>query len=120
MLAYYGKIECLSDTADVREIIINISQNIEHFSVLLDALEYQLIKSINVIDKNDNNSITICIKEAAEFLVDSYELRITIDQAMLLKKMICDVVIGNSFPGYHSDFEIPSKSGKVDLCVIIS
>ncbi len=119
MLICNGKIEYYPDIVSVTDIIIDVSQNMEHFAILLDALEFQLIKKINIKGKN-NEAITVSIRTIAEFLADSCELRITIDQVMTIKKIICDVVIGNAFSGYHLDFEIPSKNGIINVCLIVS
>lgn len=120
MQFYQGKIEFYFSATRIQGIIMNLSHDIEHFGMLLDALELRLIKGIGVRDKNSNLSITIQLQEEAKYVSDTYELQMSLDQIILLKKMICDVVIGNSFPGYHIDFEIPSENGFIDLCMTVS
>lgn len=120
MITYYGKLDICFDADEVKALEIDISDNTEHFSVLLDALEYRLIKSINIKDKDNKLSITMCINEKTEFLSASHELRLTVEQIELIKKLICDVAIGKSFSGYHEDFEIPSKNGILNLCVLLT
>ena len=120
MLTYNAIIEYCLDVASIAGIIIDVSCNIEHFAILLDALELQYIKKINIKDDSSNEEIILTIGKNAEFVVDSHELKINIDQIMLIKKMIFDVAIGNSFPGYHLDFEIPSENGTINVCIIIS
>ena len=107
MLFYQGKIEYYSSAKAIEGITINLSHDIEHFGILLDALELRLIQGICIKDKKNNLSLTIQLQKETKYVSDTCELQMSLDQITLLKKMICDVVIGNSFYGYHIDFEIP-------------
>ena len=46
MLTYNARIEYCLDVASIAGIIIDVSCNIEHFAILLDALELQYIKKL--------------------------------------------------------------------------
>mgnify|MGYP007065283870 FL=1 len=61
MLTYNARIEYCLDVASIAGIIIDVSCNIEHFAILLDALELQYIKKINIKDDSSNEEIILTI-----------------------------------------------------------
>lgn len=120
MLNYQGEVDYHFRETKIQCIVVDLSRDIERFGILLNALELRLIKNIAIEGVGGSRSISICLKDESFFMADEHKLQLTSDQIVLLKKMICDVAIGNSFPGSHVDFEIPSKNGSIDLCMILS
>ena len=119
MVTCKALIEYLPNEIEAQAITIDLSHNIERFGVLLNALEDRLIRTIVINDESNNTYIRLQLGNAGIYISETHELKMPLEQVSLLKSMICNAVIGNSFHGYHLDLDISSNNNTIELCIVL-
>lgn len=119
MISQSVRIERLTMYGRLAAVLIDLSDKPERMTALLDALQMGKLAALGLTDCAAGDAVTLALSDRTAYEADPQTLRLSPGDMGMLKDMLIDVVIGNTFPGYHLDLEAASGKGTVDVTFII-
>ena len=119
MISESVHIEKLTMDGRLAAVLIDLSDKPERMTALLDALQMGKLAALGLTDRAAGDAVTLALSDRTAYEADPQTLRLSPGDMGMLKDMLIDVVIGNTFPGYHLDLEAASGKGTVDVTFIM-